>query len=248
MPAIVLGSAALTWDAGTADPAAIGVTVPVGTKLAILFTAYFAAAAGNGISTATLNSVSRDLLHQTLTAPTNLSSTSIAIWKDPAPGSVNVDVSWSALPTEGPTSAIAFIGDSEWPLRDFDSAANESANANSVTLDTRVDDLVLMFDQHFNTAESIPATPAGFTSLETVGQVDEGARLSYRYATASTQACTSQDLQYSTVAAVSIAALTKARAVDPRRLLIDNEPDSGKFNELNINGWFRTAGGLFCPT
>ena len=247
MAAIILGSAPLAWTTGTDNPGAIGVTIPVGTKLAVWFFAYFASAAGNASADATLDGASPILLHETLTAPTNRSATGLAIWRDPTPGSVNIDTAWDAVPTEGPTSAIAFIGGSAWPPRDWDSAANESGTANSVTLDTRIGDLVLMFDQHFNTGETIPSTPAGFTSLETIGALDEGARLSYRYADAVTQACTSQDPQYSTVAAVAISAGAAIRGVRPQDLVNNHDEDEGRFNDVDIRNWFRTAGGVLCP-
>lgn len=196
---------AVVWAAGI-NPAGQSVTIPSDATAVYMFWAYDGVDAnGHGLASATLGGVSPSQTFEVATGTGFLPATGVAAWYNPSTGSQTLDPAWDIAPVEGPVTIVAFVkgGDtSGW--RDADAARATGSTAVSVTLTTAVGDLVLKFDQRFDTNENPPLLSSGWTNGQTTGNVDEGARLSYISATGTTQVCASENEDYSSIVAISI--------------------------------------------
>lgn len=195
----------VTWAAG-ANPASQNVTIPSDATAVYMFWAYDGIdATGHGLASATLNGVSPSQVFELPTLAGFYTGTGVAAWYNPPTGSQAIDPAWDAAPVEGPVCIVAFVkGGDTTSWRDADADQDLSSNAVTVTLTTVAGDLVLKFDQRYDTAENPPALSAGWTNGATGGNVDEGCRLSYISASGTTQVCNSEDDNYSSVLAISI--------------------------------------------
>lgn len=197
---------AVVWASGS-NPAGQSITIPADATAVYMFWTYYTSADGNGLSSVTLNSVSPDQTFEIPTAATDQGGTGVAVWYNPATGSRTLDPAWDASPTEGPVTIVAFVKDGDTTAwRDADADNQDGSTACSVTLTTVSGDLVLKFDQRYDTSNNPPALSSGWTNGATTDNNSEHARLSYISATGTTQACNSEDEAYSTVVAVSIPA------------------------------------------
>jgi hypothetical protein len=207
MAAVLTGTpTAVVWASGI-NPASQNITIPADATAVYMFWAFDGVDAnGHGLASATLNSASPN---QTFELPTQAGfypGTGVAAWYNPSTGSQALDVAWDIAPVEGPVCIVAYVKDgdtSSW--RDADADQDIDSNAVTVTLTTVAGDLVLKFDQRFDGSENPPSTAgSGWTSAQTTGNVDEGARLAYISASGTTQACPSEDESYSSICAISI--------------------------------------------
>lgn len=197
---------AVVWASGS-NPAGQSITIPADATAVYMFWTYYTSADGNGLSSVTLNSVSPDQTFEIPTAATDQGGTGVAVWYNPATGSQTLDPAWDASPTEGPVAIVAFVKDGDTTAwRDADADNQDGSTACSVTLTTVSGDLVLKFDQRYDTSNNPPSLSSGWTNGATTDNNSEHARLSYISATGTTQACNSEDEAYSTVVAVSIPA------------------------------------------
>ncbi len=206
MAAVLTGTpVAVVWAAG-ANPAGQSVTIPADATAVYMFWSFDGLDANDhGLASATLGGVSPSQTYEIPTAAGYYPATGVAVWYNPTTGSQTLDPAWDAAPVEGPTTIVAFVKDGDTTAwRDADAAHAISSTAVTVTLTTVSGDLVLKYDQRFELSESPPALSAGWTSAQTTGNTDEGARLSYISATGTTQVCNSEDEDYSSVCAISI--------------------------------------------
>lgn len=195
---------AITWAAG-ANPAGQSVTIPSDANLVAMGWAFYDGNAGSGLLSATLNGAAPDQVSEAVTINTGgLEEVAggVAVWFNPATGSQTLDPAWDGNPTEGPTTIVAFVkGADTSALRDIDSANTTAGTANSVTLTTVSGDLVLKWDQ----GQTAPGTSAGWNSEQTAANNTENMKLSSISASGATQACDSENENFSTIAAISIA-------------------------------------------
>ena len=196
---------AVTWAAGS-DPAGQSVTVPADCTAVYMFWAYFNATAAGGLSTVTLNGNSPNQTFEIPTGASDESASGVAAWYSPTTGAQTLDPAWDLSPTEGSVCIVAYVtgGDvSAW--RDADAAQGIATAAVSVTLTTVSGDLVLKFDQRYTgNSAGAPGETAGWTSAQTHLNNTEGSRLQSISATGVTQACPSENEDYSTICAISI--------------------------------------------
>lgn len=207
MAAVLTGTpTAVVWAAGI-NPAAQNITIPADATAVYMFWAFDGVDAnGHGLASATLNSASPSQTFETPTVSGFFPATGVAAWYNPSTGTQSLDVAWDIAPVEGPVCIVAYVKDGDttsW--RDADAASATGSTAVSVTLTTVSGDLCLKFDQRYDPSENPPITAgAGWTSAQTTGNVDEGARFAYISATGTTQACPSEDESYSSICAISI--------------------------------------------
>jgi hypothetical protein len=197
---------AVVWAAG-ANPASQNITIPSDATAVYMFWAYDGIDAdGHGLASATLNGASPNQVFEVPTGVGYFPATGVAAWYNPATGSQALDPAWDIAPVEGPVCIVVFVkgGDtSSW--RDADGDSQTGSTANSVTITTVAGDLCIKLDQRYDSAENPPLTAGtGWTSAQTTGNVDEGARLAYISAAGTTQACPSEDESYSSIVAISI--------------------------------------------
>lgn len=207
MAAVLTGTpTAVVWAAGI-NPAAQNITIPTDATAVYMFWAYDGIDAnGHGLASATLNSASPNQTFEVTTQSGFFPATGVAAWYNPATGTQSLDVAWDIAPVEGPVCIVAYVKDGDttgW--RDADGASATGSTAVSVTLTTVSGDLCIKLDQRYDPSENPPITAGtGWTSAQTTGNVDEGARLAYISATGTTQACPSEDESYSSICAISI--------------------------------------------
>lgn len=191
----------IIWAAATSTPAAQSVTVPSGATAAYAFGTVFGGGPGNGLLSATLNSVAAD---QTFEVPDEagfVPAIWVAAWYSPSSGSQNLQVAFDGTPTEGPTTAFVCVTDSDvvaW--RDAD-AANDTVTPQTITLTTVSGDLVLCLDSKFSTN---PANEGGWTSLLLTSNNSHAGRLRSIVASSTSQAATTQDTDTSGIIAIAI--------------------------------------------
>lgn len=207
MAAVLTGTpVAVAWGT-SANPAGQSITIPADCTAVYMFWAFDGIDAdGAGLSSATLNSASPSESHALATAAGYLPATGVCAWYNPATGSQTLDVAWTQAPVEGPVCIVAFVKDgSTTAWRDVDSAHASGTTAVSVTLTTVSGDLVIKFDQRYDAGGNAPVLTSGWTNGQTqTGQASENARLSYISATTTTQACASENEDYSSIVAIAI--------------------------------------------
>jgi hypothetical protein len=221
MPATLTGTpVAINWASG-ATPAAQNVTIPSDATGVYMSWAYDGVDAnGHGLASATLNGNTFTRAGELPTAAGFYPATGLAFWYTPATGVRSLQVSWDIAPVEGPTCIVFFTKDGPsdgW--RDLVFDHDIDANAVSATLTTVVGELCVKFDQRFDGSENPPTLTSGWTNGATGGNVDEGCRLSYITATATTQVCASENESYSSIVAVSIPEFTAGSPSTPDQLL-----------------------------
>jgi hypothetical protein len=206
MAALLTGTpVAITWAAG-ADPASQNITIPADATAVYMTWAYDGIDAdGYGLASATLNGASPSQVFELPTLVGYYPATGVAAWYNPPTGSQALDLSWDIAPTEGAVCIVTFVkGGSTSSWRDAVAAQGTGSTAVGAVLTTAAGDLVIKFDQRYDPAENPPTLSAGWTNGATGGNVDEGCRLSYISAAGTTQACNSEDDNYSTIVAISI--------------------------------------------
>ena len=211
MAAVLTGTpVAVVWAAG-ADPAGQSITIPADATAVYMFWTFYHGTAGYGLASVTLAGASPSQTFETPTAATDNTATGVAVWYNPPTGSQTLDPAWGAAPVEGPTTVVAFVkGGDTVAWRDADAANENGATACTVTLTTESGDLVIKYDQRYDTGANVPALSAGWTNGATQDNNSEHSRLSYISATGTTQVCNSEDNAYSSVCAVSIPAASVA--------------------------------------
>lgn len=188
---------AVTWAAGI-NPAAQNISIPADATAVYMFWSYYVGSSA-GLASATLASASPS--QQTELQNSNRSC-GVCAWYSPATGTQSLDVAWDAAPSEGATCVVAFVKDGAidtW--RDADVDNDQSTTAVTVTLTTVAGDLVIKFDSRYI---SIPSLTSGWTNGQTQSNNSQGSRLSYISAASTTQACASEDEDWSSVVAISI--------------------------------------------
>lgn len=202
MAASVISVENVAFDTA-ADPTPLSITIP-GTATAVYMCWGYFNGTGNGLSTATINSVSFDEAHEIATDGTN-NAGGIAAWYNPSTGSQTLDVSWDAAPSggAGPGVTIVYVlGGNTTAWRDADSA---QGSTNSVTLTTVSGDLVIAFD--CKDGGTAPGAMGGsWTSETTQTNGAISTRTSSIEATGATQLVEGQDESFSSLAAISIPA------------------------------------------
>lgn len=206
MAAVLTGTpVAVTWAAGI-DPAGQSITIPADATAVYMFWTFFHGTAGSGLASATLNGNAPDQTFEIANGGTDLTATGVAVWYNPATGSQTLDPAWDIAPTEGPTTIVAFVKDGDTTAwRDADAAQGTGGGAVAVTLTTVAGDLVLALDQKYG-ATAPTAMGGSWTSAQTATNNSESCRLSYITAAGTTEVCTSQAVDYSTMVAISIPA------------------------------------------
>jgi hypothetical protein len=203
-PAEVIGTpVAITWEAG-ADPAAQNISVPSDATAAYLFW-HFWYNDVSSISTVTLNSVAPAEVYVLPSSVfgSYLGAVGVAAWYLPATGTRSLDVAWTVVPDEGPTSIVVFTRNgntSAW--RDADAGHIAGTTPLSVTLTTQANDLVLKYYSRYQTPE--PGNSDGWTSLQTQTNNSQSVRLASISASGASQVCDCEDENYSTLVAIAI--------------------------------------------
>lgn len=208
MAAVLTGTpVAVAWGTSQ-DPTGQSITIPADATAVYMFWAYDGVDAdGHGLASATLNGSAPSQSHELPTAVNYYVATGVCAWYNPATGSRTLDVSWDIAPVEGPTCIVVFTKDgSTTAWRDAVSDHDLSSTAVTATVTTVVGDLVLKFDQRYDTGGNPPSLSAGgWASGQTqTAQASENCRLSYISATGTTQVCASEDEEYSSIVAISI--------------------------------------------
>ena len=160
------------------------------------------------LDSVTLESVSPDQIFKLPCAYSGgwVSGTGVAVWYNPGTGSGrSPSLSWGGSNAEGPVVLFVFVkGGNTTAWRDADGAGAVGSGSVSVTIDSNATDLVLKFDQRY---DSLPGTSTGWTSEATLSNNYETARLSSADSPgAATTVCDSENEYYSTICAVSIPA------------------------------------------
>lgn len=197
---------AITWASG-ADPAGQSITVPTDATAVYMFWSYWRNNDGDGLASATLGGNAPDETHEETTDSSGLTAAGVCAWYGPPTGSQTLDLAWDGAPDEGPTTIVVFVkGGSTSAWRDADSGHTTGSDAISVTLDSNTTDLVLKYDQRYDSLDGTPpSTSSGWTSIETQDNGDEASRLSYADSPgASSTACAAEDENYSSLVAISI--------------------------------------------
>jgi hypothetical protein len=196
----------VTWASGI-NPAGQSVTIPSDATAVYVFWGFdVGSPAGLGMASCTLAGASaNETIESAFEATSPIGG--LRIFYNPPTGSQTLDVAWDVAPDYGPTTIVAFVKDGNTSAaRDIDANVAAAGNANTVTLTTESGDLVLKYDQHYDTDEVAPALSASWTNAQTTGNLDEAARLSYISASGTTQVCDSENESYSLVVAVAISA------------------------------------------
>jgi hypothetical protein len=212
MPATFCTPVGETITLSTAqDPAAVNITIPSDCAAVYLFWSAYFGSSNNGatISSVTLNGQNPA---ESQNLPQNSSivgtATGFAAWYSPATGSQSLDIAWTAAPVEGPLCIVCYVKGGTLAVRAYGLAHGYQSNPVSTTLTgLSVDDLVIKLDQRYEniTTPNYPPLSSGWTNLLTQFNNTEHGRLSYIYATGSSQVCDSENENYSTVAAIAIA-------------------------------------------
>jgi hypothetical protein len=187
-----------------ANPAAFNVTWESGANAGAFSWSWYNGTAGHGLASATLNGVTADESFEIPTASGDQNATGVSAWYNIAAGTRSLDVAWDAAPAEGPSAAFTCYSDVDTTagFLDVDAANETGTTACSVTLTgIAADDLVTKFDQRFDSGETPPGNTTSWTSLLTGGINSEGFRLASIVATGTSQACPSENDNYSTVVA-----------------------------------------------
>lgn len=216
MAAILTGTpVAVAWGTSQ-NPAGQSITIPSDATAVYMFWAFDGVDAnGHGLASATLNSANPAQTFEVATGSGFLPGTGVAAWYNTATGSQTLDVAWDIAPVEGPVCIVVFVKDGDTTAwRDADGARAIETTAVSVTLTTVSGDLVLKFDQRYDSLSNLPDLTSGWTNGQTqTGQASENARLSYISATTTTQVCASENESYSSIVAISIPAAPSGTSV-----------------------------------
>ena len=204
MAAVLTGTpTAVVWASGS-NPAGQSITIPSDATAVYMFWQYYLGSSGHGLASVTLAGDAPDQTFEVATAAGDQAATGVAVWYNPPTGSQTLDPAWDSIPSEGPTTIVAYVKDGDTTAwRDADAANETGGTACSVTLTTESGDLVLKFDSKDGAA---PANTSGWTSAQTTTNGGDGSRLAYISASGSTQAAPSEDEAYSSIVAVSIPA------------------------------------------
>lgn len=188
----------------TQNPAGQDITVPADCTAVYAFFSGFPNSASGSVASCTLEGVSPSEIHE-LSGDGSNGWTAVYAWYNPATGAgQTLDPAWDDTQIEGVVCIVAFVkGGNTTAWRDADADYADGSGPTTVTLTTVAGDLVLKFDVLFST--TAPSLSAGWTNAQTqANQNDRSGRLSYIAAAGATQACDSEDEDFSTVVAVSI--------------------------------------------
>jgi len=97
-------------------------------------------------------------------------------------GAKTITPTWGSAPSEGPLFFVSYIKGVDTAasfVRSIKNQVREDTGTTAATVDlaSRNTDLVIALDKNFNTSETAPGNPSGWTSVATQGNVDEGGRL-----------------------------------------------------------------------
>lgn len=201
-PEITGTPVAIIW-AGGANPAAQNVTIPADANFVAMFWSYWENTTGDGLASVTLGGVSPSGTVEIGTTTAGGVATGVAWWINPSTGTQSLDPAWDVGPAEGSTTIVVFVKNAA-SVRDSDAAHDTSTNPVSVTLTTVSGDLVIKYDQKFG--GTAPSLSASWTSGGTTTNNSESARLSYITASGASTVCNSEDEDFSSISAISIAA------------------------------------------
>ena len=201
---VVLGTPAeIVWASG-GSPAAQNITPPAGTKLVCVQWSFYVGTNDSSVSAITLDGNAPDQIFQINTVTPDNIATGVAIWKNPPTGSpIPLSIAFTTGPTEGPITTVTYLArcaTGGW--RDADAAHVNGATQQTINVDTKPEDLVLVLDQKY--LSPLPANEAGYTSLRTLSNVQEFARLRFIIADDLSMAASTQDTNYSSIVGVVI--------------------------------------------
>lgn len=217
MSASVVGSAIeIVWGSSQ-DPAAQDITVPSGATGVYMFYAMDGFNSdGETLASATLAGEAPTNSHSRSTRVGFYPATGVRYWRVSSTGVKSLDISWSSAPSEGPVCAVIFTQDevsTGWS--DVASDHDVGTTAVSATVNCAVGDLILKFDQRYDTGGNPPVLTSGWTSRATnaAARASENFRLSSIIATGTTQVCASENEDYSSIVGVTIQQATASSTV-----------------------------------
>ena len=197
---------AIAWG-GADTPTPQDITIPSGTTAVYMLWTSYNASTGQGLATATLEGVAYDdAIEVQGNATGDMAGTGVAVWYNPPTGAgQTLAISWNLVPTDGPTTIVAFVqGGDTTAWRDAFAIQETSSNPLTDTLITASGDFVLKLNGNWN---ALPGTSSGWTSAQTQGPVSQQyARLSTFSATGASTACDAEDESYALITCVAIPA------------------------------------------
>lgn len=215
-PATPVGVAQkIVWTAGQANPDAQNVTIDASADGFAVFGSYYHGSTGQGLDGATLapngitlGGAAPDFFQEALTDTGDQSMTYVAVWFNPPTGTVSLDIAQDQIPAEGPICIGHAWSGGAGSVNHHIVDNNTTNGSAGGTINTAADALVLVLDQHFHAGGTAPTLQSGWSDLSggTQSNASEAGRLRYIVATGSTVTVTAQDLNYSTIAAISILA------------------------------------------
>lgn len=207
---------AVTWASGSA-PAAQSITIPSGATAVCMLWAMNTTNTGNGMASATLNSITPDINFEIPEQSNGNPATGVCVWYNPSTGAQDLEVSWDDVPDEGPVTGVCYVsGVGEAQDYDGDSDPATPNTEQSVTIDSDTDGLVIKMDQRFGGG---PSVSTGWTSLVNGNNAGQYFEMSDKDSPgASTSVCDSEGEFYSSVIAISFPDGSLSAGATPRRL------------------------------
>lgn len=205
----------ISTDLTGATPS-FSVDVESGCNTAMLNWAFWGGTVPTGINSVTLNGVSPDeqVTVDTATVGSGEGSASgLHLWYDPATGARTLAATFDAAESEGRVALFTCLSGVDHAVGVLDSDTDHNVEGNAVTLTLTgltAGDVVFKYDQRFADPEVVPSNSAGWTSIATVTNNTEAARLASIVATGSSQACPAEDESYSNVSAAALRAAAEA--------------------------------------
>lgn len=221
----IKGAQVVTWPSATQDPSGQSINVPKGTDAVYMFWTAYLGASNGGLNTATLNGNSYDVALEIPSVASTYTGTGVAIWYNPASGARTLDIAWDATPERGVTCIVLFLSWGEHSLTGSDSDQNLGSNAVSASCPSQSGDIVFKYDGKFSSGTA-PSLSGGWTNVATAITDQEAVRLSYIPSTGATVVADSEDEDYSTVIAISIAPLDAAVEMVDHRFVNDDGTES----------------------
>lgn len=210
---VVTGTAQkIVWTGGSASQSPQNVTVAADATGFHVFGTYYhgntaqgldgTAISPNGIS---LGGTAPDEYHEAPTDTGDQSCAWVATWWDPPTGTVALDIQFDQIPAEGPTTIGIATKGGQQVIEDFIVDNNTTNGAAGGDIDNTSGGLIILWDQHFTGSSTAPGARGGvWTSIDTQANASEAGRMETTSGTGTPISCQSQNLEYSTMAAISI--------------------------------------------